>query len=586
MNYRALANARRALTRIHSETTRRSTMSISLDAIYQPLNQFFLQKFGQGDAASIFFRFSESPIGIYDSDFVVPSHPEWGSSPALAAEQFSYLVDKITRLDPSGHGVWLDPLKISDLYHDEILGPAIPFIPADADPDAKQARIEAFGQIKADADSRWSNCKAESVIPGGAEYRPSRATPQNWWNKSDPGVWTPQQFQIKGASSATPEQPSGQLLRMKISDSAIQTILQGQRIQVRPPTAPPGAVVHPTGAPQGTPLSHPIAAMASPQMIAPKPAAGQPVTIRPELTTAMHTNLMAQAFAIPASQRMVLQSAIIQHAPTQSVAVTDVKISFDYCLVAAERAWIHTAFLNSKLWFIPGQQKGSLSANDGHGVPALPTGFVVLKNLLISAPWTPDDITHLEQSIQFGPFLIDSTVTNGAIGHAGLQVVGWILQKMPDLPPVGDVSLPNPEGTLPSSTPVGTTSQPAPSTQPTVLSSGRALLKGTYIFDFDKGTLDPSGDLWWEQKDGIARFLVPLHGAMVASIGGGSFEAVTGQALGQQQYSTTPIDGSNNGNNSLLPGTIVGIKTKSGHYAKMCIQSYGYDLDISWVTYQ
>jgi hypothetical protein len=48
----------------------------------------------------------------------------------------------------------------------------------------------------------------------------------------------------------------------------------------------------------------------------------------------------------------------------------------------------------------------------------------------------------------------------------------------------------------------------------------------------------------------------------------------------------TPINGSNDANNSLQPGTIIGIKTKSGHYAKMRINSYGYNLNISWVTYQ
>lgn len=551
-------------------------MPISLDAIYQPLRQFFLQRFGQGDATSIFFRFAQSPVGFYDSDFSDPTHPEWGPSAALAAEQFSNLVDRITRLDPSGHGVWLDPPRISDLYHDEILGPAFPFIPTDADADAKQGIIEAFGQIKTDAESRWSNCRAASLITNGVEFRPSSATPQNWWNKSDPGVWTPQQFQIQGAASATSGQPSSQLLRMKISDTQMQRILQVQRIPVRPPTAPSEPIVRDHGGDQPQ-----VAAIA-------RPGGAAATAARPELSMAIHTNLMARAFEMPASQRMALDSAVIQNAPTQSVAVSDVTIRFDYCLVTVARAWIHNAFLDSKLWFIPGQPSGSLSANDGHGMPALPTGFVVLKNLLITAPWTPADITNLEQSIQFGPFLIDSTVINGAIGHAGLQVVGWILQHMPDLPPMGDVTLPNSQGTLPSSAPVGvgTTSEPLPLTQQDVLSSGKVLLKGTYVFDFDKGMLDQSGDLWWEQRDGIARFLVPRNGATAASIGAGNFEAVSSQNLREQQYSTTPLNGSNDASNSLLPGTIIGIKTKSGHYAKMRINSYGYDLDIAWVTYK
>ncbi len=62
-------------------------------------------------------------------------------------------------------------------------------------------------------------------------------------------------------------------------------------------------------------------------------------------------------------------------------------------------------------------------------------GFVAVKGLSIQAPWTPDDIANLEQSVQFGPFNFDSKVVNGAIGHDGIQIVGWMLQALPDLPP-------------------------------------------------------------------------------------------------------------------------------------------------------
>jgi hypothetical protein len=68
-------------------------------------------------------------------------------------------------------------------------------------------------------------------------------------------------------------------------------------------------------------------------------------------------------------------------------------------------------------------------------MPALPVGFVMIKALKIKAPWTPADITSLEQSIQFGPFKFDSTVVDGAIGHDGMQIVGWMLRDMSDLPP-------------------------------------------------------------------------------------------------------------------------------------------------------
>lgn len=186
-------------------------------------------------------------------------------------------------------------------------------------------------------------------------------------------------------------------------------------------------------------LSHPTLLMAKPMLsatLAGAVTAPQPLVASPALSVAMHSDLMVRSIAMPLRSRIELQSMLSQSAPIQSVAVTDVTISFDYCLVTVTRPWINTAFLNYKSWFIPQQPKGSLSANDGHGVPALPVAFIALKNLQIKGPWTPADITNLELSVQFGPFLIDSTVVAGAVGHPGIQVVGWILQDVPDLPPV------------------------------------------------------------------------------------------------------------------------------------------------------
>jgi hypothetical protein len=48
----------------------------------------------------------------------------------------------------------------------------------------------------------------------------------------------------------------------------------------------------------------------------------------------------------------------------------------------------------------------------------------------------------------------------------------------------------------------------------------------------------------------------------------------------------TPINGSNNAANQLTAGTVVAIKTGAGRYAKMKINSYGYNLGMTWVTYK
>src|SRR6266404_1559899 len=426
-------------------------MTISVEAIYEPLHQFFLQKFGPSDNAPVIFRFAEIPVGLYDSDFIVPLHADWGPFPPLAMEQFSNLVDKTTRLDIGGHGVWLDTARFSDLYHDEMLAPALPFLLGANEVD-KQLVIDTVSQMISDARQRWENCKALSAIIVGSEFRPSSPTPPGWWNKSDADVWMPQEFQIQGAAVTVTDQPPDQMLRMKIPDAALQSFLE---LPVNPPDKPVfSAVKVSTSAPfsEATVLSHgtllaarPIFRAALAKSTAVSPASGAIVTAAelppaiphaPALTATMHSDLMTQVRLMSVGQRMELESTLAKSAPTQSISVSDVTIHFDYCLVAVDRPWIHNGFLNNKLWFIPGQAKGSLSANDGHGLPALPVGFVALKNLRIEGPWTPMDITNLEQSIQFGPFLVDSTVAGGAIGHAGIQVVGWILQSSPDWPPV------------------------------------------------------------------------------------------------------------------------------------------------------
>jgi hypothetical protein len=153
----------------------------------------------------------------------------------------------------------------------------------------------------------------------------------------------------------------------------------------------------------------------------------------------IHSDLLTRAVTLPMRQRIDVAALLALNAPTQPVTVSDVTISFDYCVVSVTRPWLHAAFIASTAWFIRGQTKGALSGNNGHGMPAVPVGFVVLRNLRIAAPWTPIDVTNLEQSVQFGPFNFDSKVVDGAIGHEGIQVVGWLLQDMPDLPPADSV---------------------------------------------------------------------------------------------------------------------------------------------------
>ena len=133
----------------------------------------------------------------------------------------------------------------------------------------------------------------------------------------------------------------------------------------------------------------------------------------------------------------------------------------------------------------------------------------------------------------------------------------------------------------PTSTPT-----PPPVAADVVLCTGPTRLQGTYVLDFEKCAQGGTGDVWWEQRDSVNRMLVPQNGAMIVNMGPVSFDGVTLATLKSQDYRPGSINGSATSLNQLTPGTLLAIKTRNGHYAKMRIDSYGYNLGITSATYQ
>src|SRR5262249_28849308 len=64
------------------------------------------------------------------------------------------------------------------------------------------------------------------------------------------------------------------------------------------------------------------------------------------------------------------------------------------------------------------------------------------------------------------------------------------------------------------------------------------------------------------------------------------FNAVTPATLQSAAYSNTPIPGNNDPTNKLVPGDVFAVLTNKGNYAKVKVVTYGYDLNIQWVTYR
>jgi hypothetical protein len=158
-------------------------------------------------------------------------------------------------------------------------------------------------------------------------------------------------------------------------------------------------------------------------------------------------------------------------------------------------------------------------------------------------------------------------------------------------PPTELPATPQPQPSIvvsPSPTAVSTSlppSQAPPTPTPRILCSGAATIRGTYLFDFETCHDGVAGDVWWEQVDSVNRLLVPQGGAAAAVLGRPGLDAVSAAQLMSLSYGSGAINGSNTASNQLTAGTVVAIKTRAGHYAKMRIDSYGYNLAVTVTTY-
>jgi hypothetical protein len=122
----------------------------------------------------------------------------------------------------------------------------------------------------------------------------------------------------------------------------------------------------------------------------------------------------------------------------------------------------------------------------------------------------------------------------------------------------------------------------------TIVSSGTAVLKGTFSFDLETGVeggFGPGMDIWWEQQTNVLRQIAPQNSAGLANLGVVDFATLNSASLQSLPYASTPIAGNNNATNKLVVGDVFAVRTSLGNYAKVKVLAYGYNLTIQWVTY-
>lgn len=126
-----------------------------------------------------------------------------------------------------------------------------------------------------------------------------------------------------------------------------------------------------------------------------------------------------------------------------------------------------------------------------------------------------------------------------------------------------------------------------PARAQTIVNSGSGQIQGTWYFDFDLGvqTLATGADVWWEQQTSVVRNMSRIGSAQLANLGVVDFASVSYSMLTGTTYSTTPIVGNDDASNQLVTNDVFAVLTGDGNYAKVLVTTYGYNLQIQWVTY-
>ena len=143
-----------------------------------------------------------------------------------------------------------------------------------------------------------------------------------------------------------------------------------------------------------------------------------------------------------ASEPTVLLPALVEESQPQPATGDGFSLELDYCWVRLDRVWLDSVLLSTPGWQVPGYAPGAYSAGDldapAQAVPGIPIGFVVVKDVVITANWSSADADLRASSAALGPFLLaDSEYVTGSatLRIPGMQIIAWMVEVPPVLPP-------------------------------------------------------------------------------------------------------------------------------------------------------
>jgi Putative peptidoglycan binding domain len=296
--------------------------------------------------------------------------------------------------------------------------------------------------------------QAQEAFYGGATD--TLPFPGSWWDPAAPG-WT-----TYSTSSGQPAGPGnagpviGSPWTWRVLPTSQQAVVTSAPPSLfKPITEVPVLRTSPTGTVAPTP-SPVIAIDRAPATVADSVLPSSPVL----------TGLGSLADAPLAPVRLLgitrgQLAGIASISTPEPVQASQISIEFQYMTVALNRSsWWNGLLVANPGWYLPGYRAGDLApgslAGTGGSCGGLPTAMVLIRDLTIRGSWTSADQSALAQASTFGPFsLLGRTIgPDLTVQVAGIQIIGWFVTELPQLPPLDDPSLgprtsPDPLAALP-----------------------------------------------------------------------------------------------------------------------------------------
>ncbi|MCX6305683.1 MAG: hypothetical protein NT040_12040 [Bacteroidetes bacterium] len=431
--------------------------------------------FNMGAApANLFLQMAWPGIPISSADYKDASG-QYNSN--LAEEIFSSLANMAPVLNKAKFEN--SAFNIDDIY-DIIISSARP----NGVPDADLA-VNPMFRLFADAQYEFVRSTKGSSRDPNETYHRSIATPSNWYDEAAASFWTSINIQSSQIKPADPNSAfvkykgykllDGGLMKLKGGAQALSTPINTKLIQANSRNKLVLENRFKTSSFVATPgILHSNSELVFKTMKT--PAAAKPSVmlnnsfkndlVASNLNNAIKRPLPINTFAKNTSvlnnvkiqdintdrllvkpkiyspkNAIFLNDLLIKDLPTQQSVGTDgFSISFKFCRVNIDRPWLNLALLSTQNWNIYGANVGEYSnglpENNPGIFPLLPTSFILISNVHITANWSAQDKANLANAVSFGPFdLRNGTFNQNALDIKGIQIIGCLSKVTPVLAP-------------------------------------------------------------------------------------------------------------------------------------------------------